>query len=236
MAKKVNTGNQENSELKAIEGALSSSEAFIEKNQKTLIIVLCSIIVIIGAWLLFQNLYLTPNEEAAEKEMALGQQYFAAQQYELALNGDSVDFSGFVALNDDYSLTKSGKLAGAYAGLIYYKLGEYDKAIEYLSDYSGSDDVLNYTVQGTIGDCYVQKGEAEKAIKYFSKAAESDNILVSPVYMVKAGLVYESLGQYDKAIELYEEVKSNFTSKQKGIPEVDDIDKYIIAATAKNGK
>lgn len=235
MAKKV-IKNEEEKDLENLQNALSTTESFIEKNHKVLSIVLGVIIVIIAAWLLIQNLYIVPKNNEADNLLAKGQVYFAAENYEVALKGDSVEFDGFLNLIDNYGITKSGKLANAYAGLSYYKLGDYDNAIKYLDNYSGKDEVLKYTVKGTIGDCYVQKGDTEKAIKYFLEAAESDNILVKPVYMVKAGVAYESLGKYDKALKLYEEVKANATSAQRGIPEVDDIDKYITSATINNGK
>ncbi len=235
MAKKVNNSEEEK-DLENLQNALSSTESFIEKNHKALSIALGVIIVIIAAWLLIQNLYIVPKNDEADNLLAKGQTYFAAENYDVALNGDSIEFGGFLDLCDNYSITKSGKLAYAYAGLSYYKLGDYDNAIKYLEDYSGKDEVLKYTVLGTIGDCYIQKGDTEKAIKYFMDAAKSDNILVKPVYMVKAGVAYESLGNYDKAIELYNEVKSDATSAQRGIPEVDDIDKYITSAKVKNVK
>lgn len=235
MSKKENFKEQDQ-ELENIQNALSGAESFIEKNSKVLSIALGAIVLIVAAWLLIENFVIAPKNQAADEAIAMGQKYFEVGMYDVALNGDSVEFDGFLALNDEYSSTKSGKLAGVYAGLSYYKLGDYDKAIEYLKDYSGSDEVLKYTVLGTIGDCYSQKGETENAIKYFLKAANSNNILVAPVYKVKAGVAYEKLGEYDKAIDLYNEVKEKATAEQRGIPEVDDIDKYIASASAKNGK
>lgn len=235
MAKKENFQEQEQN-LENFQSALSSTESFIEKNHKILSIILGAIVVVIAAWLLVQNLYLEPKEQEAAEMLSKGQELFAAENYEVALNGDSVDFDGLLYLNDNYGITKSGKLAAAYIGLSYYKLGDYDSAIEYLKEYNGKDAVLKYTVAGTIGDCYVQKGDAKSAINYFLDAAKAENMLIKPVYKVKAGLAYESLGEYDKALKLYQEVKADAEASQRGIPEVDDIDKYITSATLKNGK
>lgn len=235
MAKNATT-HEEEKDLENLQSALSSTESFIEKNHKVLTIILCAVILVIAIWLLVENLYIIPKEEKAQELIVAGQTYFQNGDYETALNGDSVSFDGFTALNKDYSFTKSGKLAAAYAGLAYYKLGNYDMAIEYLDKFSSNDKIMKYTVLGTIGDCYVQKGDVKKALDYFLKASKADNILVAPVYKVKAGIAYENLGEYGKAIELYNEVKNNATPAQRGIPEVDDIDKYITAASIKNGK
>lgn len=234
MAKKA-TPREEEKDLENLQSALSSTESFIEKNQKVLTIVLCAILLVIAIWLLVDNLYIAPKEEKANELIVTSQTYFQNGDYEKAVNGDSV-FGGFVALNKEYGFTKSGKLAAAYAGLSFYKMGNYDQALEYLAKFNGKDDVLKYTVLGTMGDCYAQKGDAKKAIDYFLKASKSDNILVAPVYKVKAGIAYESLGEYGKALDLYNEVKADATPAQRGIPEVDDIDKYINSASIKNGK
>lgn len=235
MAKKE-TNLSEEKELENLQSALSTTESFIEKNHKILTIILCVIILIIAVWLLVENLYIAPKEAEANEMMIAGQEYFQKGDYDTAINGDSISFDGFISIYENYKITKAGNLATAYAGLSYYKLGDYDNAIEYLEKFDGNDDVLKYTVCGTIGDCYAQKGDAQKAIDYFLKAAKADNILIKPVYKVKAGVAYESLGEYDKAIELYNEVKRDATSAQRGVPEVDEIDKYITAATLKNGK
>lgn len=222
-----NTQTEQDKELKAIEGALTTSEAFIEKNQKPLAIALVVIILVAAVWLLVKNLYVAPKEAEAEELISVGQKYFQNGDYRTALNGDSIDFNGFIALNEEYGITKSGKLALAYAGLSHYKLGEYEEAIDCLERVSLNDDVLQYTVQGTIGDSYVQLGDSVSAIKYFINAAKSKNILVRPVYLVKAGLCYEAAGNKAKALEMYKTVKDGKIEAQNGIPEVDNIDKYI---------
>lgn len=218
---------EDSKEFENVQEALSASEAFIEKNQKTLIITLVAILVIATIALLVQNLILIPNEQEADSKMIQGQQYFASGLYDIAINGDSIDFDGFVAIADDYSFTRSGNLANVYAGLSYYKTGDYENAVKYLDKADLNDEVLKYTTLGTIGDAYVQLGENDKAVKYFVKASKADNELVAPVYAVKAGLVYEALGNKAEALKIYENVKANATAKQRGIPEVDNIDKYI---------
>ncbi len=235
MAKNATT-HEEEKDLENLQSALSSTESFIEKNQKVLTIILCAILLIIAVWLLVENLYVLPKEDKANELIVAGQTYFQNGDYETAVNGDSISFDGFIAINKEYGFTKAGNLAAAYAGLAYYKMGNYDMALEYLNKFNGKDDVMKYTILGTIGDCYAQKGDAKKAVEYFLKAAKSDNILVAPVYKVKAGVAYESLGEYGKALDLYNEVKKDATPAQRGIPEVDDIDKYITSATIKNGK
>jgi tetratricopeptide (TPR) repeat protein len=168
--------------------------------------------------------------------MALGQFYYAAGQYEKAINGDSIEFIGFAAAADEYSITKSGNLAKAYAGLAYFKLADYDNSISFLKDFSASDNILQYTVKATLGDCYAMKGDTEEAISCYKKAAKSENILVVSSSLMKLGRAYESLGDYAKALDAYKELKSRCEGKITGITDIDEIDKFIENATLKNGK
>lgn len=221
------SSKEQDKELKAIEGALTGSEAFIEKNQKPLLITLAVILLAAIAWLLITNLYINPKEAEAEESIRYAQVLFLGGDYKTALEGDSVSIDGFAYIADEYSITKTGKLANAYAGLCNYHLGNYEEAIDYLSKAELNDDVLKYTVEGTIGDSYVELGDREEAVKHFEKAAKAENILVRPVYLVKAGLCYEAMGDKQKALEKYQAVKDETLPSQSGIPEVDNIDRYI---------
>ncbi len=223
-------------ELKNFEEALSTSEAFLEKNQKPLLYTLLAIVAVLVCWLVVDNFMIQPKSAEAAEQMALGQAYYAAEQYELAINGDSIEFIGFAAAADEYSITKSGNLAKAYAGLAYFKLEDYDNAISYLEGFSASDNILQYTVKSTLGDCYAMQGETEKAISCYKKAAKADNILVVSSSLMKLARAYESLGDYANALDAYKEIKSRLEGKITGITDIDEIDKYIENATLKNGK
>lgn len=234
--KKNNPVDATEQELKNLEGALSTSEAFLEKNQKPLLYALAAVVAVLVCWLVVDNFMVQPKSEEAAEQMALGQIYYAAGQYEKAINGDSIEFIGFASAADEYSITKSGNLAKAYAGLAYFKLADYDNAISYLEGFSASDNILQYTVKSTLGDCYAMQGDAEKAISCYKKAAKADNILVASAALMKAARAYESLGDFAAAEAAYKEIKTRFEGKMTGITDIDEIDKYIESASLKNGK
>ena len=130
---------------------------------------------------------------------------------------------GFREIASEYGITPSGKLASAYAGICCYKLGQYDEAIKFLSKFSGDDNYFAVSVIGLTGDCYVNLNETSKAVSYFEKAADKDNAVLSPVYLKKAGLIYESLNQPEKAEKQYTKIKEKYPKSS----EASDIDKYI---------
>ncbi|MBQ9201186.1 MAG: tetratricopeptide repeat protein [Bacteroidales bacterium] len=203
--------------------ALSRSEQFIEKNQNTLLIALAAVLVVVAGIVLYNNKVVAPRNQAAAEQLFRGESYFAADSFALALSGDDVDFVGFEQFVNDYKHTKSAKLAKAYIGLCYMNQGEYDKAVKYLKQVKAKDIMVSPALVGAVGDCYVEMGETAKAVGYFEKAAKVHNNLLAPIYLMKAGLAYESLGDYAAALKVYQTLKKEYPLTQEGT----EVDKYI---------
>lgn len=206
---------------------LSQSEKFIDKYQKQIILGLSAIVLVIVVVLAIKHLYLAPKEKAAEAAIYKGEMYLGNNEWNLALNGDSVDYIGFEAIAKEYSFTKTANLAHAYSGICYYHKGEFDKAIEHLKKFSADDKMVSPVITGLVGDCYVDLGKVKEGIDYFVKAANNANDnMISPVYLKKAGVAYESLGDYKKAIDSYTTIQTKYPTSQEGM----DIQKYITRA------
>jgi tetratricopeptide (TPR) repeat protein len=210
-------------ELANVEHALTSTEAFIEKYQKQILTGVGIIILVVLLIMSVKNFYLDKREIIAQNEISKAQAAFATDSFRVALEGKGVESLGFKEIASTYSLTASGKLASAYAGICYFKLGQYENAIKYLSKFGGEDNYLSVSVTGLIGDSYVNLGETSKAISYFEKAANKDNAVLSPVYLKKSGLIYESLNESEKAEKAYTKIKEKYPKSS----EASDIDKYI---------
>lgn len=210
-------------ELGNVQHALTTSEAFIEKYQKQILTGVGVALIIVLSVLSFNNFYLQPREIRAENEMSKAQAAFATDSFKIALDGKGVQVMGFKEIASQYSFTKSGKLAIAYAGICYYKIGQFENAIKYLSQFSSDDKNFATTVLGLTGDCYIELGEKTKALSYFEKAADKENEVISPVYLKKAGFVYESLNQPEKAVIVYTKIKEKYPKSS----EASEIEKYI---------
>ncbi len=208
---------------------VSRSEQFIEKYQKHILYGIVGILLIVGAFMGIRHGYLIPQEKKAAAAMFKGEQYFARDSFALALNGNGVDYIGFESIIDEYGSTKSGNLAKAYAGICYFKMGDNEKALKSLKGFSGKDNMISPAITGLIGDCYVNMGNTKEGISYFEKAAkQASNNAVSPAYLKKAGLAYESLNQYKDAVNAYSTIKEKYFTSM----EAADIDKYITRAAA----
>lgn len=226
MASKKSKSTPDN--LQNVENVLTRSEIFIEKYQKQIIYAVGVVVLIVLAVLALRNWYLVPRENQANAKLAVCQTYFAVDSFQVALNGNGTDQCiGFKGIIDEYSWTKAASLANVYAGICYYHLGDYKNAIHYLKKFDADDINESYAAIGLIGDCYVNLGQTEEGIKYFLKAADTKNDLISPIYLKKAGIAYESLGKYKEALAIYTKIKDQYTQSQ----EASNIDRYIGRAT-----
>ena len=222
MSKKKNANKPD--ELQKVESALGKSEAFIENNIKQLGIGVLVIAVIVAGIVLFRYKYLEPRELRAQEQIFRGQNYFEADSFRVALDGNGVDYIGFKSIIKQYGMTNTANLAKAYAGVSCYQLGEYKTALDYLKGFKASDNLITPAAISTTGDCYVELGDVNKAISFFEKAAKkADNDIVSPICLKKAGIAYESLGKYDKAIAHYNTIKNKYHRSSEAF----DIEKYI---------
>lgn len=227
MAKKKKAATEQN--IVVVEEALSKTEQFIEDNQKILLIIVGAVLAVVAIYMGYNKFYLAPLEEDAQEQMFVAEQYFEKDSLNLALNGDGM-YLGFLDIADEYGSTKSGDLANYYAGISYLKLGQFEDAIDYLEDFNSDDKMVGPIATGGIGDAYWELGDVEQAISYFLKAAEQgDNEFITPLYLLKAGRVYESLDDYGKALELYERIESEYPKSYEGRK----IEKFITRAKIK---
>lgn len=211
MSKKKETENRaEHLQEETIE-AISKSETYIRNNRNTIIIVIVALIAIIAGVLAYQHLHAKPRQQKAKEAMYKAEHYFGVDSFALALNGNGADVQGFLDIISDYKGTTSANLAHAYAGISYYHLGQYDQAIEHLNKFKSKDIMVAPSVYGLIGDSYVDMGETAKGIKYFEDAAkQADNDVLSPIYLIKAGIAYEALGDKDKARTSYQTILDKY--------------------------
>jgi hypothetical protein len=91
------------------------------------------------------------------------------------------------------------------------KLGKYNEAIDYLKKFRSKDDILAPMALGAIGDCYMELDDLNAAASYYSDAAnKSKNDFTGPMFLTKAGMTYEILGDYAKALNCYKTLKADY--------------------------
>lgn len=205
-----------------VEQTLTKTEHFLEENYKTLLIGLGVIVVIVGLiWL--GKIYLSKRNDEAQSQIYQAEKYLEMDSLSLALNGDG-NYLGFLDIAQSYKLTKTGNLANYGAGICYLHLGEYQSAIDYLGKYSKKDKVIGSLALGATGDAYVELGELETGISKYLEAADfAENSFNTPLFLMKAGEVYELTGKFSEALKLYERIESEYPESTEG----SSIEKYI---------
>jgi len=199
-----------------IGGSINKTEQFIEDNKKSLSLGIGAIVVIVALFFGYTKLYLEPLEQEASLEIWKAQQYFQMDSLDKALYGDG-NFLGLEDVRDQYGATKAGALADYYIGLIYLKQGDYDAAIENLSSFSSGDMIVSSIAQGAIGDAQTELGDVDAAASAYMKAANlNKNEFSTPIYLMKAGKAFESIGNYNKAKDAYKTIMDYYPESSEG--------------------
>lgn len=222
---KEQTNPAEDPEM-VIESAIGRTESYIERHFKTLLISVGVVILIVGGYFGYANLIAAPNEEKASAAAYIAEQHFQVDSFAVALNG-TTEFEGFLSIIDNYGSTRVGNIANHYAGICYLKLNDFDNALKYLSAYKATEGnaaiIINAQNAGLVGDINVEKGNIEEGIKFYEKAVAFQNDFTSPMYLKKAGIAYEQLGNKAKALEAYNKIQDQYPASIEGR----DIDKFI---------
>ena len=208
--------------IENVEQTLTKTEQFLEQNYKPLLYVLAGAVVLVGiVWLL--RMYTTKKNDEALSQMFMAEQYFGQDSLSLALNGDGNNL-GFIDIAKEYKATRSGKLANFYAGACLIHLGQYEEAISYLNKYKLDDEVIAPQAKGLIGDAKVELGDNTAGIKNYIEAADmAENAFLTPIYLMKAGMLYEMDSNWAEALKLYQRIQEKYPESNEGR----SIDKYI---------
>ena len=207
-----------------VEDALTQSEAFLIKYKNAIIGGVVAVIIIVAGFIMYKNLYAEPREEKAQAALFKGQEYFEQDAFEQALNGDSIGYTGFLKVADEYSGTKAANLAKAYAGICYAQLGKYEEAVKMLDSFNGKDQMVAPAILGAAGNCYAQLGQLDKAASTLLSAADkADNNTLSPIFLIQAGEILVKQGKYDDAVNAYTKIKDKYFQSYQAM----NIDKYI---------
>lgn len=215
---------QENQEKNVkVEEVISKSEQFVVKNQKTLIIVVAAILVVVLGFFGLRRFYFQPRQEKANDAIFAAEQYLAQNDYKTALEGND-KHAGFLEVVDRYGNTKAGKRAKYEAGLCYLHMGNYENAAKMLKSYKGKDTFTPILAKLAEGDAECELGNNANALKLYNQAAKmDDNFITTPMALFKTGMIEIMQGNGENAKAAFQKIKEQYPEST----EYRDIDKYI---------
>lgn len=208
--------------------ALNKSEAFFDKNKKTIIGAVAALLVIVAAVFAYNNYVAVPKENKASTELAKAQELFNMEQF------DDKTVAAFQKVINDYSGTDAANLANLYLGLCYANQEKWADAVKYLDKYDTANDAMvSPAAVAALGNAYANTGNIDKAVASLKKAASmadkqsfiKANYALSATFLIQAGQLLESQNKNDEALTLYKEIKSKYVNAQQ--VQSHEIDKYI---------
>ncbi|MBZ0326426.1 MAG: hypothetical protein K8F54_02375 [Altibacter sp.] len=206
--------------FKTLDEGASRTEAWVEKNQKYILMFIGAVAVCVLGYLGYQQFIQEPKEKEAMNEMFQAQQYFEQaltapakdSLYNLSLNGGEGKY-GFLDIIDNFGGTKAGNMAKYYAGMAYMNTGDYRAAIDKLDGFKSDDAMLGPLAKGAIGDAFVQLGQNEDALGYYEKAAkQSDNEMTAPRFLLKAGITAMNMGKTEIALKHLKRISEEYSA------------------------
>lgn len=200
---------------------VSRTEEFYNQYKKIIWGAVIAVLVVGLGILGYSKFIYAPAARQAQEAAFPAEINFQNGEFELALSGDG-NVLGFADVIDQYG-SKAGKAVYLYAGACNAQLGNWEEALQYLKKYNGKDDILAARALALQGDCYSALEDYTKAVKFYEKAADRADNIFAASYLVKAGQVYLTLGQNEKALNLFQTVKEKYPQSIEGY----EVDKLI---------
>lgn len=221
------------------EVVIQKAQNFWETYSKPITYVGSAIIIIIAGWYGYLYFIKNPNENAAAKMIfpaenlfgKMASSGFGKDSVNIALNGgtfDGMNVTGLLKVISKYGGTEAGNRARYMSGACYLQIGEFDKAIKYLSEFKGHGaHQVESRAYIMMAHAYAEKNKKEEALEYYEKAAsvnEKDEFISADALMTAAAYA-ESIGKEDKSISLYKELKEKYPAY--GAVKSGEVDRYL---------
>jgi len=187
------------------------AQDYILKNQQYLLIGVGAIAILVLAILWYNN-KISDDNQLASLQLSKAIPFYEKAQYQKAIDGEpGTDINGLASIVENYGSTEQGEIAKIYLGNSYLALGNYKKALEVYSDYSGDSKIHMATSLAGQAACYENLGNYEKAAENYNKAAKI-SILDSQTaeYLLDSAKNYLKNNSLEKAKELISEIKEDY--------------------------
>ncbi|MCX2576200.1 tetratricopeptide repeat protein [Pedobacter sandarakinus] len=201
--------------------------SFVQENNKSLLFIAGAVVLLIGVYFWYQNVYLKGRAEEAASKMYKAESYVGVDSLSnKAVKGEG-GYPGLEEIAKEYDNTKSANIANLYLGGIYLRKGEYKQAIDALGKYSATGSpVADPLALGLLGDAYSELKDYKQAATYYKKASDKASKFTSPMFLKKLGLVNENLKDFSGAVDAYTKIKTQYPESA----EAQLVDAYIARA------
>ena len=211
---KFDTVESGSSVLDSPEIVFDKTEEFFKKNQKWITLGLIALFVSLGAYFGYKYYQGEQQKEAAAK-LFPAEHFLRIDSLNQVLKGEG-KYASAKKVADEYSITKTGKLARLYTGIALMKQGKFKEAVAQLEQFSSNDKLIQGRAYCLLGDAYMELNQLNNAVQYYRKAANHySNQYYTPIYLSKLALAYELKGDSKMAINTYDEIIDEYYNSQE---------------------
>lgn len=219
---------------------LAAAKGFWDKYSRPIIYVGGAIIVLLVGYLSYKEFVVAPKEIKASEQIFAAENVFdkmAASGFNkdsvnLVINGGELEgkkIVGVLKTINEFGGTAAGNRAKYIAGASYLQIGEFEKAIKYLSDFNGNGATqVQSMAYKMIADAHAEQKKTADALNFYKKAATvldpKDAAFGGEAYLLAATYA-DHIGNSQEAIALFKQLQSKFPTS----PAVTngDVDKYL---------
>lgn len=186
------------------------AQSFVEKNQVAVFGALVVVVALIGIFVVWKGMILPGKQDKALAAIYKAEEQFAKDSFNLALTEPFLGEMGLNQFVNEYG-TDTKNVGNYYRGISYMKQGDFQTAADILSKVKDDGELLSIMKHGTLGDCYSELGQLDKALAEYKKASKAGSVeSVTPIYLIRLGLLNEKQGNTDAAKAAYQEVVSSY--------------------------
>jgi TolA-binding protein len=184
---------------------------WIKQNQGIVFGGIIAVIALIGG-IIWYVTNAAANETKARTAITYAENEFMRGNFENALYGNEENMRpGLVEITSRFPRTTAGNLAFYYAAVSEINLGNYETALEYISNYKPARGVMGVSPISLHGVVLMQLERYSDAIRVFERAANWDvNDSTTPFNLMLAAEAAHAAGNNRKASELVSKIKSEY--------------------------
>ncbi len=201
-----------------------SSIGFFEKYKSKIMLYAGVLVVAVAAVYFYMNQKSQSNEKAGLELSRIMPIYDQGAYLEAIEGKQGTNIIGLKKLVEDYGGTENGETAKIYLANSYSFLGNYEEAIKYYSDYSGTIDYFEAAALAGQAGYHASKNEFEKAADLFLQASKKSEVnSQNPDYLLNAGINFLKAGEKEEAKIVFSSIKEDYATSAAQR----EVDKYL---------